>query len=154
MFLIKSNGQSAVVPGFLLGYHGDAMMPEYARHKATLPAFLLAGIGCAVMCAYALFTREDQHTFIAFGIFMAIFSAKMFTQRLVRVNFATGGEAQPAPFATRLNNLLTAVNLLMLGMAFIRLTGKFSSFFFEAFGVSMIGLAIACALAFHHSKKQ
>lgn len=154
MFLIKSNGESAVVPGFLLGYHGDAMMPEYARYKSTLPVFLLAGIGCAAVCSYALFTRDDKHTFIAFAIFMAIFSAKMLTQRLVRVNFATGGEAQPAPFPTRLNNLLTALNLLMLGTAFIRLTGDFSSFFLEAFGVSMIGLAVLCAMAFHHGKKR
>ncbi|TGR41823.1 hypothetical protein EN794_039290 [Mesorhizobium sp. M00.F.Ca.ET.151.01.1.1] len=154
MFLIKSEDHTAVVPGFLLGYRGDAMMPEYSRHKATLPVFLLAGIGCAIMCGYALFKGEHQQTFMAFCIFMATFSARMFTQRLIRVNFATAAEAQPAPLPTKLDNLLTALNLLMLGIAFIRLTGNLSSFLFQALGVSMIGLAIPRVLALHRRRKK
>ncbi|MCC8470607.1 hypothetical protein [Xanthomonas phaseoli] len=153
MFLVKSNGSSAVVPGFLLAYHGEAMMPEYHRYMSTLPIILAANAACSIVSAYALIYGSNDSEFMAFAIFMAIFSVKMFTQRLVRVNFTEVEDGvTSAPFAVKLNNLLTGVCLLMMGVGFLRLTGDFNSIFFKVFGVTMIGVSLACALAFRRGK--
>lgn len=152
MFLVRSNNSNAVVPGFLLGYHGDAMMPEYSRYMATLPLFAAANAACAATSAYALLWGGDRAVFIAFAIFMVIFSAKMLTQRLVRVSFsAVGNSATSAPFLARMNICLVAVSLAMMGTGYLRMTGEFESVFFDIFGVAMIGLAAACVLALRRS---
>lgn len=150
MFIVNSNGTDAVVPGYLLGYHGDAMMPEYSRYMATLPIFALANLASASMSAYAVLADANHFAFIAFAAYMAIFSAKMFTRRLVRVKFAgTHETATSAPLLARFETLLSAGNLAAIGAAFLRLNGEFDTTFFHIFGVSMIGLAAATALAFH-----
>lgn len=148
VFILSNNGSKAVVPGFLLGYRGDAMMPEYSRYMATLPFFLAANSVSVAASAYALLVGGNHSFFMAFAIFMAIFSAKMFTQRLVRVSFNNElGPATSAALSVRVNTLLTAVSLGMMGVKSLELTGEFDTFFFESFGIMMIGVAAACLVA-------
>ncbi|USI99300.1 hypothetical protein MUG10_14575 [Xanthomonas prunicola] len=120
---------------------------------STLPIILAANVVCAIVSAYALINGGGHSAFMAFAIFMAIFSVKMFTQRLVRVDFTEVEKSvKSAPFAVKFNNLLTGVCLLMMGVGFLRLTGDFDSIFFKVFGVTMIGISLAFALAFRRGK--
>ncbi|WP_367380407.1 hypothetical protein [Stenotrophomonas cyclobalanopsidis] len=153
MFILKNNGSSVVVPGYLIGYKGEAMMPDYDRYMVTLPIFLTANAICVAMSAYALMSNRDQAAFGAFSIFMAIFAAKMFSQRLVRVSFlGSYRAAEAAPTTVRLNNFFVALCLLMIGASFARLTGHISSTFFTVFGVGMVAMSVAKFSAFRRGR--
>jgi len=148
MFLVNSHKSLAIVPGFLLGYRGDAMMPEYSRYMATLPYFVVANIVCALTSGYALLHGGDSAVFISFAIFMSIFSARLLTQRLVRVSFAAARSgATSAPLLVRLNTCMVGASLVMMGVGYLRMTGGVESLLLEVFGIAMIGLSALCLLA-------
>ncbi|KRG74843.1 hypothetical protein ABB28_06295 [Stenotrophomonas chelatiphaga] len=148
MFLVKTSNSNAVVPGFLLGWRGGVMLPDYTRYMATLPLFALANFASAALGTYALAAGGSSLAFISFSACMAIFSATMFTQRLVRVDFPqAGATAVAAPLAVRLNTLFRAASLAATGTALIRLEGDSTSPLFKVLGLGLLGVAAGLVLA-------
>lgn len=148
MFLVKTSDSNAVVPGFLLGYRGGAMLPEYTRYMATLPLFALANLASAALGIYALAAGGSSLAFISFSACMAIFSATMFTQRLVRVDFLQASAAAvAAPLGIRLNTLFRAASLAATGTALFRLEGDPTSPLFTVLGLGLLGVAAGLLLA-------
>jgi hypothetical protein len=154
MYLVKSDSSRAVVPGFLLGYRGEAMMPEYSRYKTALPFDIMANIVVCSIGAYGIAVGSNRYVLMAYGIFMAVFSLKMFTRRLVQVRLHGISEtATLAPLPLRLNTCLVAAALALMGTGFLRMNGEFDTVFFQVFGVTMIGLSIAALLALRRGKR-
>lgn len=153
MYIVKNDMLSAVVPGFLLGYRGEAMMPEYSRYMKTIPFFIMAHSVTSAMSAYGLVQESYRPVRLAFAIFMSALSVRMLTQRLIRVRFQGLIEpASPAPFSVRLNAYLVAATLAMMGTGYMQMEGEFDTPFFDMFGVSMIGLSAAWVLSLRRSK--
>ncbi len=152
MYLFRGDNFSAVVPGFLLGYRGDVMMPEYGRYMKMLPFFMAANaVSCAVS-AYGLVLGTNRYLLMAYAIFMAAFSARLLTQRLVRVGFRrVQAPVVSAPLTVRVNACLVAATLAMMGAGFLRMDGEFDTVLFKAFGALMVVLSAACLLALRRS---
>lgn len=150
MYLVKHDGLTAVVPGLLLGYRGEAMMPEYTRYMKMLPCFIAAHALTAAMSAYGLIQGNGRPVLLAYAIFMAALSLNLLTRRLVRVRFR--GLAEPAlsaPLSVRFNAGLIAASLAMMGAGFMRMRGEFDTVLFDVFGGVMIGLSAAWMLSLH-----
>jgi hypothetical protein len=148
MYVMKNDGHSAVVPGFMLGYNGYLMMPEYSRYMRSIPIFIAGNLMSLGVGAYGFILGSNRLVWISYAIFMATFSVKMLTQRLVRVGINRMREpAILAPLTVRLNAILVAATLALMGAGFIRMDGRFDTALFEAFGVTMIGLAAVWVLA-------
>lgn len=124
------------------------MMPEYARYMKLLPFFIAANSIASAASAYGLVAGSNRFVLMAYAIFMATFSVKMFAQRLIRIGLREERDtALQAPLSVKLNACLVAATLGMMGSGFMRMDGEFDTPFFEVFGVILTGAGAACLLA-------
>ena len=140
MYLVRNDASKAIVPGFLLGFRSEAMMPEYARYMKTLPVFIAFNASACAISTYGIAFVDDRLVLMAYGLFMAAHSVNMVVQRRIRVSLH--GFPEPvfkAPLAVRLNACIVAATLLMMGVGFTRMQGELDSVFLEAFGAMMMG---------------
>lgn len=155
MFLIESNGEKAIAPGYLMGYSGEAMMADYGRYEATFPLFFIANLSVLGWSAFSVLRGGNSSIFLAFAFFMGIYSVKMFTQRLVRVRFdAHISEIRRAPFLANLNTAVLGITLALIGFKYQALIGEFDTLMFKIIGWIMMGVASSYFLALRNVSRK
>jgi hypothetical protein len=101
------------------------------------------------LACYSILFGGNPSGFLAFSFFMGAFSARMLTQRLVRVRMRTQySEISRAPLVVSVNSAVMGISLLLIGLKYVNLTGEFDSVLFDVIGVAMAAVSSVyiCAL--------
>lgn len=143
MYLLEDTDRTAIVPKFMANYRGTVMLPDYGRYERLCVWYLIVALGSVSLAAYSLFSPADKYAILAFSLFMAGQSFKVFTRKLIEVNLADAARLLTrAPIAVSLESFLSGLALLLIGIRYQFLSGEFDGYVFELLGLLMVSVAI------------